>query len=143
MMVSKSIGSGATRPLRCSASTPPTVASGKVSSTSTASLREAKTPQQNEQYHHGEQEDAAEVAQRLLQAVGIAGDPQLPGRQQRPDGGKALVLQGVEHLLHAHPRRGEICRLMLRRPSDRKMLSGPSCGSTRSSSQGERCARTG
>ena len=64
-------------------------------------------PQQNEQYHHGEQEDAAEVAERLLQAVGIAGDPQLPpGRQQRPDGGKALVLQGVEHLLHAHPRRG-------------------------------------
>ncbi|MNG98463.1 hypothetical protein D3C79_576050 [compost metagenome] len=67
-------------------------------------------PQQDEQYHHRKQEDAPQVVQRLLQAVGIAGDPQLAtGGQQRPDGGKALGLQGIQHLLHAHPlRRGDL-----------------------------------
>ena len=64
-------------------------------------------PQQHQQDHHGEQEDGPQIVERLLQAVGIAGNAQLAtGGQQGTDGGKTAVFQGVDHLLHGHTRRG-------------------------------------
>ncbi|MNZ88122.1 hypothetical protein D3C78_1070050 [compost metagenome] len=136
MMVKRSIGKGTSRPLRCSASTPPTVASGRVSSTRMASLREAKTP-------HSRISSIMMANRKMPPRLSSACCrlSALPATCSSPPAGnsgrmaaKLLVCKVSSTCSMLMPAGGSINSWMLRRPSARKMLAGPRLCSTRSSS---------